>query len=206
MSTVPPSAAPPEPHPDPPAHLASQPLPITVIRAGTAWLRIYSLAFSPRYFDASNRHRFNAPDGGFGVLYAGSDDHCAFIETFGRDLRLRVVTLSELAVRGRSSVRVIGDLRLVDLTGRGLATIRADGRLTTGDYRVAQRWSLAFYSHPDRPDGIMWRSRFDPARICFAVYDRAGPSVEVSHLCSLADPTFTLELASILDHYDFGLV
>ena len=176
------------------------------MRAGTSWTRIYPLAFSPEYFDATNRHRFNAPAGQFGTLYAGSDDSCAFIETFGRDLDLRVVAASDLSARGRSHIEIVRDLRVVDLTGPGLAQIRADGRLTTGDYTVAQRWSLALHEHPDRPDGVIWCSRFDPSRVCLAVYDRARLLIRTVPVGGLADPGFAADLAVILDRYSIGLV
>jgi RES domain-containing protein len=174
--------------------------------AGASWSRIYPLAYSPEYFDTSNRHRFNASAGEFGTLYAGSDDHCAFVETFGRELDLRVVAMRELALRGRSRVEIVRDVRLVDLTGPGLAQIRADGRLTTGDYAVAQRWSLAFHEHPDQPDGLIWRSRFDLSRICVAIYDRARPAIRTIPIGGLDDPRFAASLANILDEYGFALI
>jgi len=179
---------------------------LTTLHAGTSWTRIYQLTFSPEYFDTTNRHRFNAPDRQFGTLYAGSDDACALVETFGRDLDLRVVSTSDLSARGRSHVEIVRDLRVVDLTGPGLAQIRADGRLTTGDYHVAQRWSLALHEHPDRPDGLIWRSRFDPDRVCVAVYERARASVRTVPIGSLADPGFAPDLATILDRYSIALI
>ncbi len=136
---VPPSAAFPGPHHDPTPDLHRHPLPVTTIPTGTSWLRIYPIAYAPEYFDRSDKHRFNAPSGQFGTLYAGSDDHCAFIETLLRSSPLHYVSMADLADRGRARIEVVGGLRLVDLTGPGLAQIRADGRLTTGDYRVAQR-------------------------------------------------------------------
>jgi hypothetical protein len=205
-SMVPPEAAPPGPHPEPPADLHHHSLPISTIRAGSSWSRIHLVEYSPEYFDATNRHRFNAPAGEFGTLYAGIDDACAFIETFGRELELRVVTMTELALRGRSRVEAVQDLHLVDLTGPGLARIRADGRLTTGDYRIAQRWSLALHQHPDRPDGLVWRSRFDPSRTCLAIYERARPAIRTTPLGGLTDSEYELQVAAILDRYDFALV
>ena len=169
-------------------------------------MRIYPLAFSPEYFDTTDRHRFNAPAAQFGTLYAGSDDACAFVETFGRDLDLRLVTFPALSSRGRSRVEIVRELRVVDLTGPGLAQIRADGRLTTGEYRIAQRWSLALHEHPDRPDGLIWRSRFDPARVCLAVYERARASIRTVPVGSLADRAFAPDLAAILDRYSIALI
>ena len=203
---MPPSAAPPGPHPEPPSDLHQHALPIRTVPAGTSLLRIYPLGYSPSYFDVSDRHRFNAPNGEFGTLYAGDDDHCAFAETLLRNLDLRVVSMTDLAGRGRSRVDLLGDLRLVDLTGSGLAQIRADGRLTTGDYQVAQRWSLALHDHPDQPDGLMWRSRFDQGRTCYAMYDRARSGVQLMPLGPLDDPAFTPKLVAILDEYRIGLV
>ena len=117
-----------------------------------------------------------------------------------------MVTLRELALRGLARVEVVRDLRVVDLTAPGMARIRADGRLTTGDYAVAQRWSLALHDHPDQPDGLIWRSRFDLSRVCLAVYDRARSHIRTVAVCSLDDPAFAPELAAILDRYDFALV
>src|SRR4051812_46449045 len=111
VSMVPPEAAPPGPHPEPPDDLHEHPLPIVAMRVGASWSRIFMLEYPPEYFDRSDRHRFNAPSAEFGTLYAGSEDACAFIETFGRDLDLRVVTMSELSLRGRSRVEVVQDLR-----------------------------------------------------------------------------------------------
>jgi hypothetical protein len=65
------------------------------------------------------------------------------------------------------------DLALVDLTGAGLLQLGADARIEAeADYRASQLWSRAFWSHPDRPDGILYRSRYDGACQCIALYDR----------------------------------
>lgn len=60
-------------------------------------------------------------------------------------------------------------LRLVDLTGPGLARLGADARLFAGDHGQARQWSRAFYSHPDRVDGIYYPVRHDPSRVAAAV-------------------------------------
>lgn len=202
---MPPSAAPPGPHPNPPTDLQSVPLPLTEVGTLSTWIRIYPLAYSPEFFDPSDKHRFSAPAGEFGTLYAGNDSYCAFAETLLRDSRLRYVSNADLSIRGRARIEIVRPLHLVDLTGPGLARIRADVRLTTGDYPVAQRWSLALYDHPDRPDGLLWRSRFDPSRVRIAIYERARLSIRCVPLGPLDDPGFAPELGSILNHYGFGM-
>jgi hypothetical protein len=65
-------------------------------------------------------------------------------------------------------------LRLVDLTGPGLAQLGADARLWSGSIRIAQLWSQALFNHPEQPDGIYYLSRLNPARCCAAIFDRVG--------------------------------
>ena len=97
-------------------------------------------------------------------------------------------------------------MRLVDLTGSGLATIGADNRLASGDYRVAQRWSRALHEHPAEPDGLCYRSRLDPSRASAVLFERAAAVLEVEPQGSLWAPRHRVLLADILDTYDVALV
>jgi hypothetical protein len=134
------------------------------------------------------------------------DEHVAFIETFGRDLSYRLVTHGELLSRALAKITLRRRLKMVDLTGAGLATLGADARLCTGSYAVAQVWSAAFWSHPAEPDGLLWRSRFDPERFCVAVFNRAANDLMVSSAGHLARAQHRALLGSILDTYQFGYV
>ena len=53
----------------------------------------------PVYLRRSGNNRFDAPAAEYGVLYAGSDAHCAFIETFGHETGRRVADPAELRLR-----------------------------------------------------------------------------------------------------------
>ena len=204
--TAPPSDGP-GPHPEPPDDLTDRRLPLQTIGRPSAFIRVYRLDRAELEFSRSPAGRFNAPGGEYGVLYAGSDPHCAFIETFGRDLRHRLVAGVELKARALARIELRRRLRLVDLSGPGLATLGADGRLCTGDYAIAQRWSLALWRHPDQPDGLLWRSRFDPSRTCVAIYQRAGPpAVTARPLGGLMDPKHARLLTDLLNTYQFGLI
>ncbi|KYF64378.1 hypothetical protein BE11_37860 [Sorangium cellulosum] len=193
------------PHPDPPLDLATRPLPVTIFRR--CWFRIHRLAQDPLFFGRSGDNRFDAPGGEFGVLYAGKDERCAFIEVFGHATGVRFVEQGELAARGLARIAPRRPLRLVNLAGEGLARLGADARLTSGEsYAAAHRWALAIHDHPRRPDGIVYAARHDPSRICAALFDRASAEVEVTPLGSLADPARAALLARLLDTYRFGLV
>jgi hypothetical protein len=103
-----------------------------------------------------------------------------------------------------STIRFAGPLKLVDLSGPGLAAIGADARLCVGDYRVAQRWSRAFWVHPQKPDGILYLARHNPAIVCAAVFDRA-PVAAAHKLGPLLGPRLIHQTAALLDAYNVGL-
>jgi hypothetical protein len=199
-----PEVSAPGPHPDPPSDLSTRPLPISINQHD--WFRLHGEEHAPLHFGSSGLNRFDAPDGEFGVLYLGDSFHCCFVETYGRiDRAARmVVTRQELMKRRLSSVRFARPLRLVDLSGAGLARIGADNRLCTADYRVAQRWSRALWSHPDLPDGLLYRSRHDPSRLCAALFERAADVATGTSLGNLLDPANHVQLAEILNAYAIG--
>lgn len=196
---------PPGPHPLPPADLSGRALPL-IAPPMTAWFGMHRADVAPLAFDRSTRHRFNAPDGQFGVLYCASDANCVFIETFGDTIwQNRTVSLAELQQRSLMEVTMPPSLRLVDLTGPRLAALGADLRLTTGTHRIGREWSLAFWAHPQRPDGIHYVSRRDSEQTCIALYDRASTALVARRTIGLADPPHVSLLADMLDTYGFGL-
>jgi hypothetical protein len=140
------------------------------------------------------------------VLYCGQDVHCAFIETFGHDTGTGVVSLDELRRRGITRIDHVETLRLVDLTGPGLAQLGADNRLCSGSYGIAQQWSGAVYNHPERPHGIYYRACHDPSRMAVALYDRSEGLITAQSVGTLADPQNAALLGNILDTYRFGLI
>jgi hypothetical protein len=158
------------------------------------------------HFSTLGTGRFDALGGEFGIVYLASDEHCAFIEAFGRELDFRLVTRNGLELRALARIEMRRPLLLVDLAGEGLAQLGADGRLCTGDYLIAQRWSHALWQHPNKPDGLLWRSRFDLSRMCVGVYDRAADALEATSLGSLIAPKQAQLLEVILRTYRFGVI
>lgn len=149
--------------------------------------------------------RFDDLEQQFGVLYAGADEHCAFIETFGQSTGLRTVGWSDLQRYSLCRITTNRPLHLVDLTGSGLAQLGADARLFAGEYVIAQCWSHTFYHHSAQPDGIYYPSRHDPSRRCLALFDRAEADVSVLPIGSLAASSHRGLLGRILDTYTFGV-
>ena len=192
-------------HPEPPADFDSSK--ISTTRRTCRWYRVHKVGHGPLFFGTGGKNRFDAPAGEFGVLYVGVDAHCAFIETFGHATGVRSVTMGELAVRGIAVITSARPLRLLDLTGKGLARIGADARLTSGDdYRLSHRWSKAIHDHPSQPDGTLYRARHDPSRLSAAIFSRVEPALSIVSDTTFLDPAYAPQLGRILDDYRFGLM
>jgi len=151
-------------HPEPPSDLGGRSPLFVEITPGTVFSRIHNRSTGPVFFGRTGGNRFDAPDGSYGVLYVESDEHCAFIETFGQDTGTRLVTRRALVQRHLSYLEVTEPLNLVDLAASGgLARIGADAGLSSGSHRIAQRWSAALRNHPSKPAGLVYPARHDAA-------------------------------------------
>lgn len=67
----------------------------------------------------------------------------------------------------------------------------------TGRYR---------FDAPSQPDGLLFRARHDPDRVCAALFDRVSGVLSEERMGSLWDPPHRRLLGRLLDHYDFGLL
>jgi hypothetical protein len=139
------------------------------------------------------------------VLYAADTFDGAFIETFGRNPGVNVVSERQLARRGLALIEATRALRLVDLTGPGLARVGATNALSAGPHAIAQRWSRALWAHRSRPDGLLFRTRHDPSCFSVALFSRTARVLSAIPQGALLDPTHQPRLAATLRRYDFSL-
>ncbi len=161
----------------PPDHAASLPLPIREFPVGAIFNRIHRTQHAAIFFSPGEGKppagRFDSATGASGVLYGAETFAGAFIETVLRNPARRLIGMAEIE---SGSLAVIGTgriTRLVDLQGDGLQQLGLDGSIFTGPYQNCGLWTDALFRHPDRPDGIVYRSRHDPGQICFAWFERA---------------------------------
>ena len=190
--------------PSPPADFSAREPVIVSLHEGTLVERIFTSTRDPVYFDRSRSGRLNAPDGAYGVLYAAADARGAFAETFLRHPGRRLLPLDLVAARSRASLRVTRDLKLVKLSGAGLARLGATAEVTHGGlpYDAPQAWSKAIHDHPEAPDGIAYTARHDDEALCYALFDRPPACVvEYSRDASL-DQDWFWDLAEL---YDVGI-
>ena len=194
-------------HPEPPAALADRSPLLYQLTPGTVLSRIHNRNQEPAFFSRTSRNRFDCPNASFGVLYVGLDEHCAFVETFGQDTGIRLITRRALEQRRLCYMRLAAQLTVIDLaTSGGLARIGADARLLSGSHAVAQRWSAALRDHPTKPAGLLYPARNDVARKACALFDPPEIVLQVTNAGSLLDAQHALLLAGILDTYGFGLI
>jgi hypothetical protein len=194
----------PAPHPNPPSDLAVRELPI--IKIQPSWYRIHQTRYGALHFGASGRSRFDAPNEAYGVMYVALQHHGAFIETFGSQTGTGVISEAELSLRSISCLETQQKLRLVDLTGAGLAKLGADGRLCTGDHWLSQQWAFELWQHPIQADGIYYRPRHDLDQYCAAIFDRTSELWSIQDTQNCNSRNFSATLADILDTYGFGLI
>jgi hypothetical protein len=198
-------------HPLPHPELVSQTPLILTVKAGDVFFRHHRTEKDPIYFGTTGANRFDDPDcpadHAFGVLYAGEDPQCCFVESCGATTGVPAVSGAYLADRAMATLELTEDLRFIDLysTG-GLTRIGADGRLFTGSYKIAQHWSAVLRLHPSKPDGIRYPSRHDHTRAAYAIYSRPASSFRVSSLGSLMAPANRSVLNDILSLYKVELL
>ena len=143
----------------------------------------------------------------FGVLYAGEDPHCCFIESCGATTGVPAVSGAYLDAREIARLELAEELRFIDLaTSGGLTHVGADARLVTGSYKVAQRWSAALRLHPSKPDGIRYPARHDPTRVAYAIFTRPHTTFKVTSLGSLTASSNRALLNQLLHDYNVDLI
>ena len=189
--------------PEPSKRFYSIKLPISEV--DREWYRSHPSRRGPIYFGRNRAYRFDAPDGKYGVLYVGADPHVAFIESFQISGVHPAITESKLRERALSRIRIRRPARLLNLAESGALTrIGADARIFTGGYTVSQRWSRAIQNHPERPDGILYRPRHDPARLAAALFDHLNDHLMAESLGTWLDQRGVL--GEVLDTYGVALV
>jgi hypothetical protein len=156
--------------PPPPADLHQRNLPFKWVTGSV--FRIHRAGDCCLHFGKGNSGRFDDPLRQFGVLYAALHPEAAFAEVFLR--RLSLMLIRELDLKERVLIEITcARLRCVDLTDSGLRQVSCDNRIATEKpYLVVGQWSRGFHTHPQQPDGIIYRSRHNPRFKCLALFDR----------------------------------
>lgn len=106
------------------------------------------------------------------MCYLAQQPAGAFAETFLRQPSRTLISTEELSQKQITEVRSRRSLIVVPFFGPYLSQLGATAAVTAGDIDASRLWSQALYSHPDRPDGIMYRLRHDNNEFGIALFDR----------------------------------
>lgn len=187
-------------------------LPIQTITRGTELFRVHLAQYGAVHFSGLNADesntRFRSPDREYGTMYLATDLFGAFRETIGAMSSYRLVSESNLSSRCLSIMTANRDLDLADLSGSGLTWIGADSRLNTGSYTVAQAWAKALWQHSRHVDGLYYRSRYDPSRLCIVLFsDRVATENLTAKPINqnFLEDSFINQLIEILNEYNYTI-
>jgi RES domain len=183
------------------------------VSAGERFYRLYldiypdALGFgkSPsRFSDSRRRIAANR----FGVLYLGQSLKVCFLEALLRDERngkLGDYPLAESELQRwlYAEINIARALKLVDLRGDAAIRMGVPSDVARASHQsLARAWSVAFYEHPETPDGIIYPSRLN-LETNLAIYDRAVPKLKLYDHVRLIDAP---GLASVLDDLAVAIV
>src|SRR5260370_24914241 len=115
---------------------------IFTLKIGDVLYRHYQSVHDPIFFGMSGNYRFDDPDcpagASFGVLYAGEDPHCCFIESCGSTTGVPAVSGAYLDAREIARIELTEELRVVDpASSCALTHVGADARPVTCSYKGA---------------------------------------------------------------------
>ena len=195
--------------PEPPPAGGLGVVPQHLFPAGSVLWRIHRTSLGPIHFGKGKQYRFDDPKSQYGVVYAGLDEECAFLETLVRVPETKGnLLLSDLGMRSMTALETTKQLRFVDLRGHHLAQLRVDSKIFSyTDYSMTQLWSRAFFEHAGKLDGLLFHSRHNPERHAVAIFERAGSHcLRIQKTMGLAGPEFATTLDRIVGLYQLNLI
>jgi RES domain len=162
------------------------------------WRRVYGASHPGPLGFGCDSSRFSDPRttlieaDRFGVLYLGASLKVCFLEAILRDkkngrLGDLPISYSELTGRVCADIELREPLSLVDLRGDNLVKMGVPtDAVRSSSHKWGARWSLAFWSHSESPDGLIYSSRLNE-ETNIALYDRAIRKVAVRTIRPLLD-------------------
>jgi hypothetical protein len=183
--------------------------------AGQQLVRVSQRRFlDPAFFGRQIRHRFDAPDGSYGVCYLATSLDGSLLEVVevARDASTGRATLSvaELRARYTALATVARPLRLAELADDGLARLGLDQRVTGGDdYDLAGAWSAAIHAHAASVDGLFYAGRHHNRCYNVALFERARDAVTWVNWGGLGEPDpadLWVETVCALDRFAIDLI
>lgn len=198
-----------EPELAPDFQLAIEPLTRTTLH------RIYWRTQDPLLPSVAGNNRYDCPAGlaptaQFGVLYLAYDLTTCWMETIVRANMLRsagtaiAIPVAKMTERWACEVTADEPLQLAQFADEPLIDLGECASNIMGDsYLRTRRWSQLLHAHAKPTvDGIRFRSRFNSAQFCIALFDRAiaARGLRTANERSI-DPATSSEAQSIMRRF-----
>ena len=138
-------------------------------------------------FRATKGSRFDDPLKQFSTLYCAADFDTCYSETLLRENSFNGAKgqyeVAKALHDSKGLTIILADLltlKLVDLFDSGIRDMGLDEGMVLAGYNVTQPLARELYKHPDKPDGIVYHSRFGKRdRPAVVFFDRAKPHVRL---------------------------
>ena len=181
---------------------------------GTSFRRIVRAIHNDPLGYGKGPSRFSDPrtrlrdDRRYGVVYLGTTLEVCFLEAFLRDQRDGTsggfpVSKRKLAELNHARIIAIAPLRFVDLRGSNPVAMGVPSDVSgASDQTLARHWSLFFYQHPDKFDGILYDSRLS-GEVNAAVFDRAVDRLDCATVSNLMK---TPGIGKIMKRFQIALI
>jgi tetratricopeptide (TPR) repeat protein len=175
---------------------------LPVIESSGIWYRgMRSQYSSSLYFDKLGRFSSNEHP----ILYVAKDPYTMFGNMYAQ-LGWQFITKQEAKTIEMFEIEASLPLIFADFTGKGLILIGEDILSLYGkDHEKSRQLVQAIWSHPMNVHGITYRSRYDPSRFCYAIFDRAERYLREKNTGNLLDHHPQL-LENILKEYNLSLL
>ena len=158
------------------------PLPTVTVPVSRPLWRVYQSGRSVLWYgpgtDVPPAGRFDDPALGFGVCYLGETPGVAVLETLVRGAELCVVDQARWAARSVAQIRLAEPLHVAQFEGARLPAFGIGmDRASAADPAECQELAAEIHATDRAVDGIQYRSRFDPSKLCWALFERASGKV-----------------------------
>jgi hypothetical protein len=182
----------------PPKEFQSSKLDLAEVAPGQVWRRLYLSVYPKPLGIGYGSSRFSDPrvdrpePERYGVIYLGSSLRVCFLEAVLRDRRNAALgemplPYAELQSWNCADIGISAPLKLVDLRDDGPVRMGVPtDAVRASTHRWGQAWALAFWSHVETPDGIIYPSRLN-GEANVALYDRALPKIAALSVRPLLD-------------------
>lgn len=172
-------------------------LPVAVVPVSQPLWRVHQSRLEPLWFGpegaAPPPGRFDGPALGFGVRYLGETPGVSVLEALVRGAEECMVDRSRWEARSISRIGPAEPLRMARFEGERLPLFGVGmDRASAADRAECQQLSAAIHASPS-VDGIQYRSRWDPTKLCWALFARA------SHKVAAAGPPVRLAGSALGD-------